>query len=153
LRELEIKRKSIDNVIKLYQAGFDIYTNGDGEMMTSQFPNPERQKMMEGMGSDVRRGRTDKTKTTERSSENATSFDGEPKQNRPSDTGGEGDGSLSSGNSLSMKSFDIIKNVLLHGTAMGWTITTMSKRIAEQAGMTEEEALYSIKEMITNALH
>lgn len=153
LRELEIKGKSIANVLQLYQMGFDVYTNGDGEMMTSQFPNPERQAMMEGTGSDVRRGRTDRTKGTERSSENATNFDGEPKDNRPSDEGGEGDGSPSSGDSLSMKSFDIVKNTLLHGTAMGWTVSTMSKRIAEQTGMTEQQALYSIKEMITNALH
>ncbi|MCH8965790.1 MAG: hypothetical protein IIB58_12560, partial [Planctomycetes bacterium] len=137
LRELEIKGKEISNATAMYQMGFDVYTNGDGEIVTSQFPNPERQQMMEGMGSDVRQGRTDRTKGTERSSENATNFDGESKQNRPSDTGGEDDGSPSSGNSLSMKSFDIVKNVLLHGTAIGWTITTMSKRISEQTGMSE----------------
>ncbi len=153
LRELEIKGKEIENSSKMYQMGFDVHTNGDGEMITSQFPDPKRQAMMEGMGSDVRRGRTDRTSTTERSSENATSFDGEPKQNRPSDTGGDADGSPSSGNSLSMKSIDIIKDIILQGNRSGWTATTMSKRISEQTNMSEEEALYTIKEIIDDALH
>lgn len=153
LRELEIKGKEISNATAMYQMGFDVYTNGDGEIVTSQFPNPERQAMMEGMGSDVRRGRTDKTKTSERSSENATELDGEPKLNRPSDEGGEGDGSISSGNSFSAKSVDIIRDIILQGTANDWTLTTMSKRISEQTGMDQEEALYNIKQIISNGLH
>ena len=152
LRELEIKGKAIGNAVAMYQMGFDIYTNGDGELVTSQFPNPERQQAMEGMGSDVRRGRTDRTKGTERSSENATNFDGESKQSRPSDIGGEGDGSLSSGNSLSSKSLDIVADIILQGTANGWTHTTMSKRVSEQLNIDEEQALYTIKSMISNAL-
>jgi len=153
MRELEIKGKAIANAVAVYQMGFDVHTNGDGELIISQYPNPERQAMMEGMGSDVRRGRTDKTKGTERSSENATNFDGQPKENRPSDPGGSGDGGMSSGNSPSMKSFDIIKDIILQGTSNGWTTTTMSKRIAEQLNMSEDEALYTIKQIIDNALH
>lgn len=153
LRELEIKGKEISNATAMYQMGFDVYTNGDGEIVTSQFPNPERQQMMEGMGSDVRRGRTDRTKTSERSSENATQLDGEPKQNRPSDEGGEGDGSISSGDSFSQKSVDIIRDIILQGTANDWTMNTMSKRISEQTGMDQEEALYNIKQIISNGLH
>lgn len=153
MRDVEIQGKKIANASAMYQMAFDVYTNGDGELIHSQFPNPERQQMMEGMGKDVRRGNTDKTKTTERSKENATSFDGESKQNRPSDTGGEADGSVSSGDSLSMKSLEIIKQIIQSGTTNGHTFKTMSKRIADSTSLNEEEALYVIKEIINNAIH
>ena len=48
LREEQIKGQKIDNATKMYGMGFDVATDGEGEFIFSQFPNPERQSMMMG---------------------------------------------------------------------------------------------------------
>lgn len=106
LREEQLKGAKIDNASKMYQMGFDVWTNGNGEFMHSQFPNPERQAMMGGLGANVKAGNLDKTKTTKAPGEKSTNFGGEPLLNRPSDIGGAGGGSPSSGFSYSKKSVD-----------------------------------------------
>lgn len=104
LRDEQIRGVQIENASKMYQMGFDVWTDGDNNLQFSQYPNPERQQQMNGMGSNVKQGNLDKTKKTTPKSEQSTNFDGEPLNNSPSDVGGAGEGSPSSGFSLSKKS-------------------------------------------------
>lgn len=154
MRDEQIKGTKIDNASKMYSMGFDVYTNGDGEFIFSQFPNPERQQMMNGMGENVKRGNTDKVKSTKPSGEKSTNFGGEPKLNRPSDMGGAGGGSPSSDFSFSKKSDEetLIKarDILKQGAMNGWTLTTMSKNLAKSASIDQTEALNIVKFLIMN---
>ena len=103
LRDEQIKGAQIENASKMYSMGFDVYTDGDDNLVYSQYPNPERQQQMNGMGSNVKQGKTDKVKSTKPKSEQSTQFDGEPLNNSPSDVGGAGDGAPTSGFSYSKK--------------------------------------------------
>jgi len=101
LRENQIKGEEISNANLMYAMGFDVWTDGNGKLQFSQFPNPEKQMMMGGMGSNVKQGNTDKVSDTRTPGEKATSFGGEPLENRPSDLGGTNGGSPTSGESFS----------------------------------------------------
>lgn len=110
LRDEQIRGQKIDNVTKLYQMGFDVALDGENELVTSQFPNPEKQEMMmgggKGLGQGANSGDPKKAKTSKASDEKSTNFEGEPKLNRPSDVGGADNGSPTSGSSLSLKTVD-----------------------------------------------
>lgn len=103
LREQQIKGEKIKNAAQMYGMGFDVHTNGNGEFIFSQHPNPERQMMMGGVGSNTKQGNLDKMEKPGSKGEKQSNFGGEPIQNRPSDKGGASGGSPSSGFSLSKK--------------------------------------------------
>lgn len=160
LREEQIKGAQIDNAVKMYGMGFDVATDGNGDFVFSQFPNPERQMMMiggQGTGQNIANGNNDKTKNTKGSKESQSNFDGEPKLNRPSDVGGAGGGSPSSGNNpFSNKSLDdqeiieFAKQEIHRGILNNSTLTTMAKNLSEKCGLDKEKALNAIKIIISS---
>lgn len=103
LRDEQVRGQKIDNAVKLYSMGFDISLDGEDNIQVSQFPNPERQEQMNGggqeggIGQGANSGDPKKTKSSKPNGEDKTNFDGEPKLNKPSDVGGAGEGSPSSG--------------------------------------------------------
>lgn len=103
LRDEQIKGAQITNASMMFAMGFDVYTDGDNNLVYSQYPNPERQQQMNGMGSNMKEGNVDKQKKPKPKSEQSTQFDGEPLNNSPSDVGGAGEGSPTSGFSYSKK--------------------------------------------------
>lgn len=114
LRDEQVRGQKIDNAVKMYQMGFDVSLDGENEINISQFPNPERQEAMMGggAGQGANSGDPDKAKSSAPKKEGeAQKFDGEPKLARPSDKGGLGDGSPSSGTgtTLSNKSKGMTK--------------------------------------------
>jgi len=110
LRDEQVRGQKIDNTVKLYGMGFDVTFDGENEIQISQYPNPEKQEMMMGGGQDNPNNADDpkKSKKSKPDGEDQSKFDGEPKQARPSDEGGTGGGSPSSGagTSYSNKSID-----------------------------------------------
>lgn len=158
LRGEQIKGTKIDNASKMYGMGFDVYTNGNGEFQFSQFPNPERQMMMGGVGSNVKQGNLDKIKGTKPPGEKSTNFDGEPLLNRPSDTGGANGGSASSGFSHSKKSLNeedvknIAREVIQKGLLNNWTVTNMAKKFSDESGIERDKALNIIKYLLSSNL-
>lgn len=103
LREEQIKGEKIKNANMMYGMGFEVWTDGNGEIMHSQFPNPEKQAQMGGgMGGKTQMGSSKKTEGGVKD-EKATNFDGEPLPPRPSDEGGQAEGSPSAGFSHSGK--------------------------------------------------
>ena len=162
LRELQIKGQATDNAVKMYGMGFDVKTNGNGEFVFSQMPNPERQLMMlssgHGAGENAGKGNNDKTKKTTASGESKTNFEGEPLMNRPSDVGGSSGGSLTSGSSLSKKGLSeteirkIAVETIEKGLINEWTLTNMAKKFGEASGIDYDKALNIIKHLIQSRL-
>ncbi|WP_428323684.1 hypothetical protein [Nitrosopumilus sp.] len=155
LRDHQIKGAELQNAQMMYAMGFDIWTDGNGNFQFSQFPNPERQMMMGGLGSNVREGETGKVKSTKAPGEKSTNFGGEPLMNRPSDTGGQAGGSPSAGQSYSNKGISeanllAAREVMQKGAVNGWTLTTMAKRLSEDHNIEKGEALNIIKFLIMN---
>lgn len=152
LREAQIKGQKIDNISKIYNMGFDVWSDGNGEFQHSQFPNPERQMMQLSSGPG-KAGKVEGNRSSKPKQEMSTNFDGEPLKNRPSDEGGEGSGSPSAGFSFSNKEFDekfieTAREVLEKGVHNNWTLTNMSKKLAEATGISPDEALNIIKSLI-----
>jgi len=93
LREEQVRGQKIDNAVKMYGMGFDVYMDGENELCISQFPNPEKQEMMLMGGGDNPNNANDpnKSKSSKANQADKSNFDGEPKLARPSDVGGAGD--------------------------------------------------------------
>lgn len=155
LREEQIRGEQIKNAQMLYSMGFEVMTDGNGQIITSQFPNPERQMMMMGggLGSNVAGGKTDKVAKPGIKQEKSTKFGGEPLQSRDSDEGGKAGGSPTSGFSFSDKSIDTkIKEIIQKGVLNNWTQTNMGKKLAKELNIDEEEALNMIKLAIISSI-
>lgn len=158
LRDLQIKGEATDIAVKMYGMGFDVKTNGNGDFVYSQMPNPERQMMMlssgHGVGENAGKGNNSKTKRTNAAGEEKTNFDGEPLLNRPSDIGGEGSGSVSSGTSLSKKGLSeeqirkIARETIEKGLVNNWTLTNMAKKFGDSTGIESDKALNIIKQLL-----
>ncbi len=158
LREEQIRNQEIINATQMYQMGFDVWTNGNGEFVFSQFPNPERQAMMNGTGSNIRQGNLDKTEDGKAPQEEKTDFGGQPLKMRPSDAGGAGGSSPSSGSSFSNKAFtdeqirESVRDVVKKGSRNGWTFSHMAKELDKDTNIGYEKALYIIKEVVENSV-
>ncbi len=111
LRDEQVRGQKIDNAVKLYSMGFDVAMDGENELVISQFPNPEKQAMMMGggVGQGANSGDPNKSKQAKPSGEKKSNFDGEPQLNRPSDVGGAGGGSPSSGTGTTMSQKSDVK--------------------------------------------
>ena len=104
LRTLQVKGEEIKNAQILFAMAFDVQFDGNGELIISQKPNPERLlQMTQGApGENVAEGKSDKVKKPNSSKEKSTNFDGQPNPQRPSDKGGTGQGSPASGDKTSL---------------------------------------------------
>ena len=119
LREEQIRGQKIDNAVKMFGMAFDVETDGNDEIQISQKPNPERLEALTMGGMGMGGGNPqdpNRSKSSKPSSEKQTNFDGQPKQNRPSDPGGVGEGDLrgsGTGTTLSNKSDDIVTKLIM----------------------------------------
>ena len=124
LREVQLKGEKIQNAVTLFRdAGFNIYMDENGDFIHSQIPNPVIQAQIMGGGNDqednsMRKKSGDKSKNRKQNSEEDTKFQGEVHNKRPSDLGGSGQGSSSSGYSLNNKS---VSEIIQYGIGRGWT--------------------------------
>lgn len=151
LREHQTKGVEIANAVQMYGMGFDVRTDGNGNIEVSQFPNPERQMMMSGgggKGENIAQGRSDKTKKTTPDREESTNFSGEPLGRRASDDGGVGESSPTSGFSFG----DKMARVMEKGLANDWTLTHMARELAREADMDQENARSVIKAKIKESI-
>jgi len=151
LREHQTKGVEIANAVQMYGMGFDVRTDGNGNIEVSQFPNPERQQMMAqagGKGENISRGNTDKNKKTTPDREESTNFSGEPLGHRASDDGGVGESSPTSGFSFG----DKMARVMEKGLANDWTLTHMAKELARDAGTDADTAKREIKKKLREAI-
>jgi len=155
LRDEQIKGQQIDNAVKMHGMGFDIATDGNGDFVYSQFPNPEKLEMMIGGNKDNPNNADDpsKSKTSKGTNESKTNFGGEPKLNRPSDKGGALGGAPKSGLQKSDEEvMRLAKNVIQKGLINNSTLTTMSKELAKTAGVDQTQALNAIKILINSRI-
>jgi len=155
LREEQIKGQQIDNAVKMHGMGFDIATDGQGDFVFSQFPNPEKlDLLLTGGGDDNPRNidNVDKSKTSKSTKESKTDFGGAPKLQRDSDVGGKGGGSPSAGLQKSHEIEHIAKEVIRKGLMNNSTITTMAKDLSNQAGIEQSKALNAIKIIIESSI-
>jgi len=153
LREEQIKGQQIDNAVKMHTMGFDIATNGQGDFVYSQFPNPEKLEKLLGNKDTLNNAdNPEKSKTSKGTKESQSNFGGEPKLNRPSDIGGKGGGAPKSGlqksSTESMGEYIIQKGLLNNST-----LTTMAKELANRSGIDKDEALNIIKIIISRRIN
>lgn len=152
LRTEQVRGQKITNAQMMYSMGFEVHTDGNGEIQVSQYPNPEKEAMMGGVGDNVKQGNSDKVKSTKPAGEDKTNFGGEHLQNRPSDTAGAAEGSVDSGFSHSKKSlgeFGPVVEIINKGITNNWTLTNMAKKISKANGWSEEESMDTIKWLIS----
>lgn len=159
LRTEQINGQKIDNASKMASMGYEHHTDGNDEFVFSQFPNPEKQAMSGGMGSNINGGKNDKVKSPNPAKEDQTQFDQETKFNRPSDKGGVAEGSpLGSGNSMSNKSLSELGEmgkaveIINKGLVNKWTFSNMAKKIAKANDWTVDESLDVITALISQKL-
>ena len=156
LRTEQIRGQKIDNASKMASMSYEHHTDGNGEFVFSQFPNPEKEAQSGGMGSNIKNGENDKVKGTKPPGEEQTEFGGQGKENRPSDIGGEKQGSpMGAGFSQSKKSlgeFGDVVEIINKGLVNKWTFTTMAKNVAKKTGWTVDESLDTITALISQKM-
>src|SRR5574337_633168 len=159
LRTEQIKGQKIDNASKMAAMSYEHHTDGNGEFVFSQFPNPEKQAQSGGMGSNIKAGNLDKVKGTKPPKEEQPDFQGQGKQNRPSDIGGDKQGSpMGAGFSQSNKALRDLGEmgkaveIINKGLVNKWTITTMAKKIAKANDWTVDEAFDTVTALISQKM-
>lgn len=152
MRDHQTKGIEIGNAVQMYNMGFDIRTNGNGDLEFSQYPNPERQMMMMmGSGSGTDNSKSSKATTGKKTSpdkEQSTNFGGEPLPTRQSDDGGIAGGDPASGSSFGNKMIKMIER----GLANDWTINNMSKKLASETDNDAEYCKVMIKQKMSEGL-
>ena len=128
LRELQIKGEEYKNATTLFAMGYDNEFDGDGELVISQKPNPERLKMMiEGPpGQNVTNGQTSKVKDSGAANKKQVKFDGEHKKTKASDIGGTNGGAPESGPGTTLSNKSSKKKYIIKSNKDG------SKEVEEQ---------------------
>ena len=151
LRELQTQGTEITNMQAMQAMGFEIKRTHTGEFKVSKDPilNPMLMGMEEQKDDKTKKeGRGDKVGQKKEQKQN---FQGEPKRNRPSDTGGVAQGSPSSGKGTSMSkksfpngitpaNFEVVKNILQSSMDFGWKKTKTVDELRKSASMTVRDA-------------
>ena len=153
LRDLQTDATEIQNMAMLQQMGFEITRTHTGEFKISKDSaiTAEEMARMNSMGGINGRGNM-----MGQQQENKQSFEGEPKNSRPSDIGGTGQGSPSSGKgtSMSKKSFPdgitpsnfvVVKKTLQTSVDFGWKRTKTVDELRRSTGMTVRQAREIVK--------
>ena len=151
LREEQIKGQQIDNAVKMHGMGFDVSTDGQGDFVYSQFPNPEKLQLLMGSGGgqDPRNANNpDKSKSPTANNEAKTNFGGEPKLQRDSDLGGQGEGFPRAGLQKSIDN-NVIREIIQKGVHNNSTLLTMAKELSSRCDITKDEALSIVKNIIS----
>ena len=150
LRDLQTDGVEIQNMAMLQQMGFEITRTHTGEFKISKDSAITGEMLaMQGSGMGGINGRGDMMGQQQ---ENATNFQGEPQNSRPSDIGGTMGQSPASGagTSLSKKSaypdgitpknFEVVKNTLQTAVDFQWKKTKTVDELRKSAGMTVRQA-------------
>ena len=149
LRDLQIQGVEIENMLALQQLGFAITRTHTGEFKVSKDPLmiPETEDLLG-------EGKTGRGRGTAAPVEETQQNQGEPHKQRPSDIGGMGQGSPSSGTGTSMSdksskkdydginpaNFEIVKSILQDSVDFGWKKTKTVNTLRKNAIMTVRQA-------------
>ena len=150
LRDLQTDGVEIQNMAMLQQMGFEITRTHTGEFKISKDSAITGDMLaMQGGGMGGINGRGN---MMGQQSENATNFQGEPKNSRPSDTGGTMGQSPASGmgttlskksaypDGITPKNFEVVKNTLQTAIDFQWKKTKTVDELRKSAGMTVRQA-------------
>ena len=148
LRDLQTDGIEIQNMMMLQQMGFEITRTHTGEFNISK-NSAMTPDMMFGIGA-INGNMNGAGKGVPAPKEQTQSFEGEPNNKRPSDIGGTGQGSPTSGSSLSKKSafpkgitpsnFEVVKNTLQTAVDYDWKKTKTVEELRKATGMTVRDA-------------
>ena len=148
LRDLQTDGIEIQNMMMLQQMGFEITRTHTGEFNISK-NSAMTPDMMFGVGA-INGNMNGAGKGVPAPKEQTQSFEGEPNNKRPSDIGGTGQGSPTSGSSLSKKSafpkgitpsnFEVVKNTLQTAVDYDWKKTKTVEELRKATGMTVRDA-------------
>ena len=148
LRDLQTDGTEIQNMMMLQQMGFEITRTHTGEFKVSKNTamTPE---VMFGVGA-ANGNMNGKGKGKPAPKENTQAFEGEPHNSRPSDIGGTGQGSPTSGSSMSKKSlfpkgitpsnFVVVKTTLQTAMDFDWKKTKTVDELRKATNMTVRDA-------------
>ena len=148
LRDLQTDGTEIQNMMMLQQMGFEITRTHTGEFKVSKNTamTPE---VMFGVGA-ANGNMNGKGKGKPAPKENTQAFEGEPHNSRPSDIGGTGQGSPTSGSSMSKKSlfpkgitpsnFTVVKTTLQTAMDFDWKKTKTVDELRKATNMTVRDA-------------
>ena len=148
LRDLQTDGIEIQNMMMLQQMGFEITRTHTGEFTISKNSalTPE---LMYGVGA-INGNMNGAGKGKPAPLESQQQFEGEPINKRPSDIGGTGQGSPTSGSSLAKKSaypkgitpanFDVVKKTLQTALDYDWKKTKTVEELRKATGMTVRDA-------------
>ena len=153
LRDLQIQGVEIENMLALQQLGFAVTRTHTGEFKVSKDP-----LMLPAEESLLGEGKQGRGRGTASPVEDRQQFQGQPENKVPSDIGGMGQGSPSSGTgtSKSKKTFDgitpanyeIVKSTLQDSIDFGWKKTKTVDMLRKNAIMTVRQA----REIVKNEL-
>ena len=148
LRDLQTDGIEIQNMMMLQQMGFEITRTHTGEFNISK-NSAMTPDMMFGIGA-INGNMNGAGKGVPAPKEQTQSFEGEPNNKRPSDIGGTGQGSPTSGSSMSKKSafpkgitpsnFEVVKNTLQTAVDYDWKKTKTVEELRKATGMTVRDA-------------
>jgi hypothetical protein len=147
LRDLQQDGVEIQNMMMLQQMGFDITRTHTGEFKVSK-ETALTAEMMFGIGA-INGNQNGAGKGVPAPKEDTQAFEGEPKNPRPSDIGGTGQGSPTSGSSMSKKSyskgitpsnFEVVKSTLQTAIDYDWKKTKTVEELRKATGMTVRDA-------------
>ena len=154
LRDLQTDGVEIQNMAMLQQMGFEITRTHTGEFKISKdsaITAEEMALMSSNMGGINGRGNM-----MGQQEENKQSFGQEPKNSRPRDIGGTGQGSPASGKGTSMSkksfvdgitpsNFEVVKTTLQTAIDFGWKKTKTVDELRKSTGMTVRQARDIVK--------
>jgi DNA-directed RNA polymerase subunit RPC12/RpoP len=160
LRDLQTQGVEIGNMAQMQGMGFDITRTHTGEFKVSKDTAFSAADMI-GMGEQQRSGRGKQQGGTK---EQRSDMQGQPAKTRPSDVGGVGQGSPTSGSSISQKAlppihkkfpdginpanYEVIKSTLQTAVDFQWSKTRTVDELRSKAGMTVRQA----RELVKNEL-
>ena len=148
LRDLQTDGVEIQNMMMLQQMGFEITRTHTGEFTISK-NSAMTPELMYGVGA-INGNMNGAGKGKPAPLESQQQFEGEPNNKRPSDIGGTGQGSPTSGSSLAKKSaypkgitpsnFEVVKNTLQTAVDYDWKKTKTVEELRKATGMTVRDA-------------
>jgi|FLOH01.1.fsa_nt_gi hypothetical protein len=153
LRDLQTDGIEIQNMMMLQQMGFEITRTHTGEFKVSKESMLDMEMMM--AAGQITGNQNGAGKGKPATQENTTQFGSEPQNSRPSDVGGTGQGSPTSGSSMSKKSysegitpanFEVVKRTLQTAVDFDWKKTKTVEELRKSTGMTVRQARGIVQE-------
>ena len=176
LRDLQIQGVEIQNMAAMQAMGFEVARTHTGEFKVSKNPiiNPQMM-MLEGKAADDEKPNTSGSKGRGRGTaapkEDQQEMDGKPKKQRPSDKGGVGQGSPSSGKGTSQSkksdplinlepkkfpegitpaNFEVVKRTLQSSIDFDWTKKRTVEELRKSSSMTVRDARELVKQELAD---